>query len=125
MHSKRFIPDIAMFAVIAATLVTGVVRANDPPAAEQQIAIYNYKFSPEVLTVPVGTTVTWTNKDDVPHSVVSSDKHFPQSGGLDTGDHYSYTFSDAGSYEYFCSLHPFMKGKIVVTDKKPATSDSY
>lgn len=122
MRSRRYIPDLALFAVIAATLVTGVVRANDPPAsAEQQIAIYNYKFSPEVLTVPVGTKVTWTNKDEVPHTVVSTDKRFPQSGGLDTGEQYSYTFTTAGSYEYFCTLHPFMKGKIVVSETKPAT----
>ena len=104
---------------VGGALLTGTVQAGDPPAVDtgQHIAIFNYKFDPAVLTVPAGTTVTWTNKDEVPHTVVSSDKRFTQSGGLDTGDHYSYTFKDVGSYEYFCTLHPFMKGKIVVTAK--------
>lgn len=117
---SRYIPNLALCALAALALVTGTVRAGDTPAADtaQQVAIYNYKFSPEVLTVPAGTKVTWTNKDEVPHTVVSSDKRFPQSGGLDTGDHYSYTFTTPGSYEYFCTLHPFMKGKVVVTEAK-------
>lgn len=120
--NRKVISTILMLAAVGGALVTGAVQAGDPapaPAAAsnaKQVAIYNYKFDPEVLTIPAGTTVVWTNKDEVPHSVVSSDKRFTQSGGLDTGDHYSYTFTDAGSYEYFCSLHPFMKGKIVVTN---------
>ena len=117
---RKHVAGLFALLAVAGAFVTGIVRADDAAPPEQQVAIYNYKFSPEVLTVPVGTKVTWTNKDDVPHSVVSSDKRFPQSGGLDTGDHYSYTFTDAGSYEYFCSLHPFMKGKIVVTGTKTA-----
>ena len=120
MNSK-VIQSFLMFTAVAGAFATGAARAGDQPAAAtdktQQVAIYNYKFDPAVLTVPAGTTVVWTNKDEVPHSVVSSDKRFTQSGGLDTGDHYSYTFTDAGSYEYFCSLHPFMKGKVVVTAK--------
>lgn len=115
---RRILSTFLIVAAVGGALLTGTVKAGDPPAAAaQQVAIFNYKFDPEVLTVPAGTTVTWTNKDEVPHSVVSSDKRFTQSGGLDTGDHYSYTFTDAGSYEYFCSLHPFMKGKVVVTAK--------
>lgn len=116
---RRYLSIFLVLAAVGGALFTGSVWAGDPPAAvaAQQVKIFNYKFDPEVLTVPAGTTVTWTNKDEVPHSVVSSDKRFTQSGGLDTGDTYSYTFKDAGSYEYFCSLHPFMKGKIVVTAK--------
>lgn len=118
--NRRYISSLVLLVAVGGALITGVVRAGDAPApatAAEQVTIYNYKFAPEVLTVPAGTTVTWTNKDDIPHSVVSSDKRFTQSGGLDTGDTYSYTFKDAGTYEYFCSLHPFMKGKIVVTAK--------
>ena len=117
--NRRILSTFLIIAAVGGALLTDAVKAGDPPApaAAQQVSIYNYKFDPEVLTVPAGTTVVWTNKDEVPHSVVSSDKRFTQSGGLDTGDHYSYTFTDAGSYEYFCSLHPFMKGKIVVTGK--------
>ena len=123
----RYLTDLILFAVLAATLVTGIVRADNatPPADQaQQVAIYNYKFSPEVLTVPAGTRVTWTNKDEVPHTVVSSDKRFPQSPGLDTGEQYSYTFTTPGTYEYFCTLHPFMKGKVVVTGEPHAANDS-
>ena len=118
MRSRYFL-NLALFAAAALALVAGTVHAGDAPAADaaQQIAIYNYKFSPEVLTIKAGTTVTWTNKDEVPHTVASSDKRFTSSSGLDTGEQYSYTFTTAGSYEYFCTLHPFMKGKVVVTDK--------
>jgi len=82
-----------------------------------QINIFNYKFDPETATVPAGTTVTWTNKDEIPHTVASSDKGFKGSSGLDTGDSYSYTFDKPGTYKYYCTLHPFMTGTIVVTAK--------
>ena len=84
----------------------------DPP--EQQVTIHSYKFDAEVLIVTVGTKVTWTNKDEVPHSVMSADKRFTSSPALDTGDKYSYVFTTPGTYEYFCSLHPFMTGKVIV-----------
>src|SRR5579859_1031070 len=115
---RRYILSFLMFAAVGSALVTGAVQAGDPPAADagQQIAVMNYKFDPEVVTIKAGTTVTWTNKDEVPHTVASSDKRFTSSGALDTGDKYSYTFTTAGSYAYFCTLHPFMTGKIVVTE---------
>ena len=114
---KMNLYSLVLFAGVAAAMIAGVVRAGEPPvaAASQQVAIYNYKFGPDTLTVPAGTTVTWVNKDEVPHTVMSSDKRFTSSGALDTGDSYSYTFATPGSYEYFCTLHPFMKGKVVVT----------
>ena len=125
MRSRYFL-NIAMFMAAGLALVTGTVHAGDTPAADtaQQVAIYNYKFSPEVLTVPVGTRVTWTNKDEVPHTVASTDKRFTSSSGLDTGEQYSYTFTTPGTYEYFCTLHPFMKGKVVVTGEPHAANDS-
>src|SRR6185503_13513202 len=70
-------------------------------------------FGPQRLTVKAGTTVTWTNKDDIPHTVASSTQVF-KSKVLDTDDVYSFTFSTPGSYAYFCSLHPHMTGTIVV-----------
>jgi len=116
MKSNHFATLLAVVA-LGGALVMGSVHAGDAPATDtgKQVAVFNYKFDPAVLTIPVGTTVTWVNKDEVPHTVMSSDKRFTSSGALDTGDKYSYTFTTAGSYEYFCTLHPFMKGKVVVT----------
>ena len=109
---------MALCAVAAAALVVGSVKAADVPAAATvQINIFNYKFDPATVTVPMGTTVTWTNKDEIPHSVASSDKSFKGSGGLDTGDSYSNTFDKPGTYKYYCTLHPFMTGVIVVQAK--------
>ena len=80
-----------------------------------EVKIDNFTFGPGTLTVPVGTTVTWTNKDDIPHTVVSTDdpKTF-KSKVLDTDEKFSFTFSKAGTYPYFCSIHPKMTGKVVV-----------
>ena len=78
------------------------------------VSISNFSFQPPVLTVKVGTRVTWTNHDTTPHTVTSSDKRFTSSGGLDTGDQYSVVFDKPGVYEYFCSLHPMMTGRVIV-----------
>ncbi len=77
------------------------------------VTIDNFTFSQAELNVPVGTTVTWVNHDDIPHSVVQKDKAF-RSRALDTDDSYSFTFTAPGTYDYFCGLHPQMVGKIVV-----------
>ncbi|MGC1666504.1 MAG: plastocyanin/azurin family copper-binding protein, partial [Bradyrhizobium sp.] len=66
------------------------------------------------LTVPVGTTVKWTNRDDIPHTVVETGSRVFRSKALDTDDTFSYTFANAGTFTYFCSLHPQMVGKIIV-----------
>ena len=113
MKTKSF--SLLFCLLFAIPLMIGIGRASEPPApAAVQVNIFNYKFDPATVTVPVGTTVTWTNKDEIPHTVASSDKSFPGSSGLDTGDSYSYTFTKPGSYAYFCTLHPFMTGKVVV-----------
>ncbi len=78
-----------------------------------EVKIDNFSFGPAELTVAVGTTVTWTNRDDIPHTVVSTDKVF-KSKVLDTDEKFSYTFTQAGSFPYFCSIHPKMTGKVVV-----------
>ena len=84
-------------------------------ASTVEIKIDNFSFGPASLTVAVGTTVTWTNRDDIPHTVVSTDdaKTF-KSKVLDTDEKFSFTFSKAGTYPYFCSIHPKMTGKVIV-----------
>ncbi len=88
--------------------------AEEKPAAETAVKIDNFIFSPVTLTVPVGSTVRWTNHDDIPHTVVSDDKTSFKSKALDTDDSFSYTFTKPGTYLYFCSIHPKMTAKIVV-----------
>jgi len=110
-------------AVLLATLGLGIAglgagTRNFAASAQQklqtlEVKIDNFSFGPMELTVPVGTTVTWTNRDDIPHTVVSTDKVF-KSQVLDTDEKFSFTFSKAGTYPYFCSIHPKMTGKVVV-----------
>jgi plastocyanin len=87
--------------------------AESTNSAAGAVKIDNFSFSPPVVTVAVGTTVTWTNSDDIPHTVVSDDNAF-KSKALDTDDKFSYTFTKPGMYFYFCSIHPKMTGKVVV-----------
>jgi plastocyanin len=77
------------------------------------VKIDNFTFSPPNLVIAPGTTVTWVNHDDIPHAVVEANKAF-RSKALDTDDRFSFTFSSVGEFDYFCSLHPHMTGKIVV-----------
>jgi plastocyanin len=91
-------------------------RAATPaalPPAPAEVKIDNFTFTPATLKVPVGTAVTWTNHDDIPHNVVSDDKSI-KSKALDTDEKFTFTFAKPGSYAYFCSLHPKMRGTIVV-----------
>jgi plastocyanin len=81
-------------------------------AEEVNVMIDNFTFEPAQLTVKVGTTITWKNRDDIPHTVVSAGKF--RSKTMDTDDSYSFTFIAAGDYTYFCSLHPHMTGAIKV-----------
>jgi plastocyanin len=112
-----WVAGLAMPLVIAMLLLfagpTGVAATDQPSAANAEIKIDNFSFAPETLTVPVGTTVTWTNRDDIPHTVVSTDGVF-KSKVRDTDEKFSYTFAKAGTYPYYCSVHPKMTGKIVV-----------
>jgi plastocyanin len=88
-------------------------EAAAPAAAGPTVRIDNFVFGPETLTVAPGTTVTWINQDDIPHTVVASDKSF-KSKVLDTDERFSFTFTRPGEYGYFCSLHPHMTGKVIV-----------
>ena len=87
--------------------------ANTAEPASAEVKVDNFSFGPATLTVAVGTTVTWTNRDDIPHTVVSTDKVF-KSTVLDTDEKFSFTFSKVGTYPYFCSIHPKMTGSVVV-----------
>jgi|ERR1700722_4395039 len=90
-----------------------VASAQEKAASTAEVKIDNFVFGPAAITVPTGTTVTWINRDDIPHTVVSTEKIF-KSKVLDTDEKFSYTFTKAGEYPYFCSIHPKMTGKVVV-----------
>jgi plastocyanin len=118
MKSKNvWIAGLAMPAMIAILLLfagSASVKAIDQPsAANAAVKIDNFVFGPQTLTIPVGTTVTWTNSDDIPHTSVSTEGVF-KSKVLDTDEKFSYTFTKAGTYPYYCTIHPKMTGKVVV-----------
>lgn len=83
-------------------------------AGASAVSIDNFTFTPQTLTVKAGTTVTWTNKDDIPHGIASDNNAFRRSKALDTGDKFAFTFTTPGTYKYFCYVHPHMTGTIVV-----------
>jgi len=96
------------------TLQAGAtVSAQPAQTAAAEVKIDNFSFSPATLTVTAGTTVTWVNHDDIPHNVVSTDKAF-KSKVMDTDEKFSFTFTKAGEYSYFCGIHPKMTGKVIV-----------
>ena len=107
-------------AIIAALLGFAIIAsprkssAADSAAAPVAIKIDNFSFSPQTVTVPIGTQVIWTNQDDIPHTVVSDDKTTFKSQALDTDEKFNFTFTKAGTYSYFCSIHPKMTAHIVV-----------
>lgn len=114
-YIRRVVLCAGLLGVVgAAAAIYGsqIARAAEDKAAPR-IAIDNFSFTPKEITVAAGTTITWVNRDDVPHTVVSTDKKF-RSRALDTDDQFSFTFTDAGTYNYFCSVHPVMIGKIIV-----------
>ena len=88
--------------------------AAAPAATATEVRIDNFTFSPATLTVTAGTTVTWINGDDIPHAIAAKDRSF-RSKTLDTDDRFSFVFRMPGAYDYFCTLHPHMVGKIIVT----------
>ena len=94
--------------------------ARSAPATDAEVDIDQFTFLPQRITVKAGTTVTWINEDDVPHTIVSSSKVF-KSKALDTADKFSFTFTTPGKYDYFCSVHPYMTGAVVV---EAAASDA-
>lgn len=111
----RWALRIAPIALITA-LVSLCLVAPQPASATGKavtVEVTNFVFTPKVLTVTAGTTVTWINQDDIPHTVASTEGTF-NSGALDTEDVFTFAFTTPGVYNYFCSLHPKMTGKVVV-----------
>lgn len=93
---------------------TAQAAAQAAPAGNVvEVKVDNFSFSPQTITIKPGTTVIWTNRDDIPHTVVSDDKIF-KSKVLDTDEKFSFTFDKAGNFPYFCSVHPKMTGKVIV-----------
>jgi plastocyanin len=90
------------------------ITAPPQPAGADQVIIDGFAFAPATLTVPAGTTVTWANRDEEPHTVAASDGSF-HSPGMGTGATFAHTFSTAGTFDYVCSIHPMMRGTVVVT----------
>jgi plastocyanin len=108
--SRALVVALLSGPVVGAMLAFAAVAAQD---ATNVITIDNFTFSPKELTVAVGTTVKWVNHDDIPHAIVEKKTTF-RSKALDTDDSYSYTFTSAGDFDYFCGLHPHMVGKVIV-----------
>lgn len=111
----RFTPGRTVVVAMLLGPVAGALMAYGALAAQEpnEVVIDNFTYTPPELTVAVGTTVKWVNHDDIPHTVVENNKTF-RSKALDTDDSYSFTFTSAGTFSYFCSLHPKMQGKIIV-----------
>ena len=105
----------ALGAACAPVVAPIVLPAHAQSAASaNSISIDNFTFNPPTLTVKAGTTVTWTNKDDIPHGIASANNAFTRSKAMDTDDSFSFTFTTPGTYQYFCYIHPHMTGTIVV-----------
>jgi plastocyanin len=104
---------LGAFLVGAAFAAAALATAR--AAGDATVKIDNFTFEPLQLTVKAGTAVTWINEDDIPHTVVATNKTF-RSKALDTDDKFSFTFTTAGTYEYFCSLHPHMKATVTVSE---------
>jgi amicyanin len=98
-------------ALMLLAIHTSIAREN---AVANEVTIDNFSYKPQTLTVPVGTTVMWINRDDIPHTVLSTDKKTIVSPVLDTDEKFSYTFTAAGTNDYYCSVHPHMKGRVIV-----------
>lgn len=113
--------SVCMGVLVLTALVMGIfsvlggtsLSAQQVSPAATEVKIDNFSFGPGVLTVAAGTTVTWINRDDIPHTVVSTEGAF-KSKVLDTDEKFSFTFAKAGTYPYFCSIHPKMTGKVIV-----------
>ena len=109
------VEEVFAFASPARPTTTAVAEpaAQAPAGKVVEVKVDNFSFSPQTITIAPGTTVIWTNRDDIPHTVVSDDKVF-KSKVLDTDEKFSFTFDKAGNFPYFCSIHPKMTGKVIV-----------
>jgi plastocyanin len=117
MRRRLCIAGLAAVMIAMVLLLAGspsiTANTQQPAAATAEVRVDNFSFGPGTLTVAAGTTVTWTNRDDIPHTVVSTDGVF-KSKVLDTDEKFSYTFTKPGTFPYFCSIHPKMTGNVAV-----------
>jgi plastocyanin len=113
MSTRNWILGGILFVEIAVVMLRVPGRTAAGPSSAATVKIDNFSFTPSTLTVKAGTQITWTNGDDIPHTVVSDDQTF-KSNVLDTDEEFTLTASKPGTYPYFCSIHPKMKGKLVV-----------
>jgi plastocyanin len=116
LGKSTLVASVMSSVVIAFVLLSAgslIATAADPPSAKAEVKIDNFSFGPQTVTVPVGATVTWTNHDDIPHTSVSTEGVF-KSKVMDTDEKFSYTFTKAGTYSYYCTIHPKMTGQVVV-----------
>jgi plastocyanin len=115
MSRTSFHPVVAALLVLSGFALMAFTHGSAvaADAAVSDVKLDNFTMSPKTLTVTVGTSVRWTNADDIPHTVVSEDRTF-KSKVMDTDEHFTFTFSKAGTYKYFCSIHPHMTGTVIV-----------
>jgi plastocyanin len=112
-RALRILGSTSLFMLVLSGL--HLAAATPPQPAAVEVKIDNFSFAPAALVVPAGTTVTWVNHDDIPHTAVSTDKEKTfKSKVLDTDEKFSYVFAKPGRYPYFCSIHPKMTGEVVV-----------
>ncbi|WP_445146386.1 cupredoxin domain-containing protein [Dyella sp. Tek66A03] len=119
MNAKRERAAALLLGVLCCSLspvlLAAAADASSPAkATTYQVEIRNFAFAPRTLTVPAGTRVVWTNRDDEPHVIASAGGAFAGSHALDTSDSYAITFAKPGTYAYYCSIHPMMVGTIIV-----------
>ena len=110
---RGFVPALLLTVLLIPPAQAKEAMAANPPAAASQVRIGNFTFTPAEIVVAPGTTVTWINEDDIPHLVAATGNAF-RSKAMDTDQQYSFTFTAAGTYDYFCALHPHMQGKVIV-----------
>ena len=109
MSRCSFPTTVGFFLLVGVAFAAGAATTPE----RKEVKIDNFSFTAQMITVPAGTEVQWTNRDDIPHTVVSDDKIF-KSKVLDTDQQFSYEFTKPGTYKYFCSIHPKMTGTVVV-----------
>lgn len=121
LRARARLAVVAVGALLLGTLGVALAEPAGAQAETVEIAIMGYEFTPAALEIEVGTTVVWTNHDSAPHNVISTDGGPLSSPTLQTGESYSYTFTEPGTYAYYCSIHPDMTGTITVTGSSSPT----
>jgi plastocyanin len=112
--ARRVVLRRALGAGVGGVIAAMGMRVSRADSNGSQVTIDNFSFAPAILQVKVGTTVTWTNHDDIPHSILCPVLNV-HSHALDTDESFSYTFDKAGTYDYMCGIHPHMHGQVVVS----------